>query len=120
MATDIKINGIVSVTRGRDFDDKYFRSGGIRLQYESYTSPVNSVNEGFLLEASFDTVTPYEYKTISSWAYDNTASNPNIQILDNRAVDVPCYHPGYAFVEELQTIAPKYRKEQETGNPHVN
>jgi predicted nucleotidyltransferase component of viral defense system len=50
LATDIKINGIVSVTRDHDFDDKYFRSGGIRLHYESYTSPVKALKKVFCLK----------------------------------------------------------------------
>ena len=41
-------------------------------------------------------------------------------ITDNRALDVNCYHPGYTFVEKLQTIATKYRKEQETGKSNPN
>lgn len=120
LSEEIKIDGIISVVRDHEFDDKYFRSGGIRLHYESYTTPVSSVKEGILLEAGFDTVTPFEYKTISSWAYDKACNNKSIQILDNRAIDVPCYHPGYTFVEKLQTIATKYRKERETGKPNVN
>jgi hypothetical protein len=72
------------------------------------------------LEAGFDTVTPFECKTISSWAYDKAITKKDIKILDNRAIDVPCYHPGYTFVEKLQTIATKYRREQETGKPNVN
>ena len=32
------------------------------------------------------------------------------------AVEVACYHPGYTFVEKLQTISTKYRGQQESGN----
>ncbi len=120
LAKDIAIDGIVSVARDHEFDDKYFRSGGIRLKYESYTTPVEGVKEGILLEAGFDIVTPFEPKTISSWAYEKASAIESIRIIDNRAVEVPCYHPGYTFVEKLQTIATKYRKEQETGEPNVN
>jgi hypothetical protein len=28
-------------------------------------------------------------------------------------VDIKCYHPGYTFVEKLQTISTKYRTEQQ-------
>jgi len=37
-------------------------------------------------------------------------------VIDNRAVDVPCYALGYTLVEKLQTVSTKYRKQQETGN----
>lgn len=120
LAEDIKIDGIVSVVRDHEFDDKYFRSGGIRLHYKSHTSPVSSVKEGILLEAGFDTVTLFETVTISSWAYDKAESNPDIKKSDNRAINIPCHHPGYTLVEKLQTISTKYRKEQETGIPNVN
>ncbi len=39
---------------------------------------------------------------------------------DNRAIDIPCYHPGYTLVEKLQTIATKFRRERETGKPNPN
>lgn len=120
LANDITIEGIVSVKRDTDFDDKYYRSGGIRLFYESFTTPVEGVKEGILLEAGFDTVTPFSNKTISSWAYDRAGANQSIEIIDNRAIDIPCYHPGYTFVEKLQTIATKFRKEQETGESNPN
>ncbi len=32
--------------------------------------------------------------------------------MDNSAFDILCYHPGYTFVEKLQTIATKFRQEQ--------
>ena len=120
LAQEIKIDGIVETKRDHDFDDKYYRSGGIRLLYESFFAPVEGVKEGILLEAGFDTVTPFNLITISSWAYDKVISNPKIQITDNRAIDVSCYHPGYTFVEKLQTIATKFRKEKETGEPNPN
>lgn len=41
-------------------------------------------------------------------------------MIDNRAKDVACYHPGYTFVEKLQTISTKYRKQQEEGDFPAN
>lgn len=38
-----------------------------------------------------------------------------MEIIDNRAVDVPCYHPGYTLVEKLQAISTKFRLQLETG-----
>lgn len=113
LAQTIQIAGIVSTERDTVFDDtEYYRSGGIRLYYKSKTVEVDRVKEGILLEAGFDTVTPNRKITISSWAYDKAKENPAINIIDNRAVDITCYHPGYTFVEKLQTITNKFRKEQ--------
>ncbi|MBS1512786.1 MAG: nucleotidyl transferase AbiEii/AbiGii toxin family protein [Bacteroidetes bacterium] len=121
LAQNIKIDGVVSVKRDTAFDDEaYYRSGGIRLLYESRTESIEGVKEGILLEAGFDTVTPNSNLTISSWAYDEAAGNSSIKINDNRAVGITCYHPGYTFVEKLQTIATKFRQEQEDNTERPN
>jgi len=113
LTADININGIVSVVRDHEFDDpQYYRSGGIRLKYNTATEPVAGMKEGILLEAGFDTVTPNSSLTISSWAYEKAVQS-NVSIIDNRAIDVACYNPGYTLVEKLQTIATKFRQEQE-------
>jgi predicted nucleotidyltransferase component of viral defense system len=113
LAKEIEINGILSVTRDKEFDDlKQYRSGGIRLHYENSTDVIEGVKEGILLEVGFDTVTPNNPITISSWAYDK-AIQQKVSIIDNRAIDIICYHPGYTFVEKLQTIATKFRQEQD-------
>lgn len=121
LAGAIEIDGIVSVERDVEFDDEaYYRSGGIRLLYESKTGSVAGLKDGILLEAGFDTVTPNTQITISSWAFEKAFSNPNIALMDNRAIDIICYHPGYTFVEKLQTIATKYRQEKEGAAPRAN
>lgn len=121
LAKEIKIEGIVSIERDTAFDDEdYYRSGGIRLHYESKTSNIEGVKEGILLEAGFDTVTPNEKLSISSWAFDKAIGNPEITLNDNRAMDINCYHPGYTFVEKLQTIATKYRQEQNGAESRPN
>lgn len=113
LAETIQIEGIVSVERDHAFDDTdYYRSGGIRLYYQSQTDAVSGVKEGILLEAGFDTVIPNQKRLISSWAYERIKGNAAIEVVDNRAVDIPCYHPGYTFVEKLQTIATKFRQMQ--------
>ncbi len=113
LASHIKIDGIVSIERDYAFDDElYYRSGGIRLHYETKTGSVDGVKDGILLEAGFDTVTPNTQISISSWAFERALKTDNITIIDNRAIDITCYHPGYTFVEKLQTIATKYRQEQ--------
>jgi hypothetical protein len=113
LENDIKIDGIISVVRDEAFDDeRQYRSGGIRLHYESKTDAIDGVKEGILLEVGFDTVTPNNPLTISSWAYEK-AIQQGVDIIDNRAVDIACYHIGYTFVEKLQTIATKFRQEQE-------
>ena len=119
LAKKIAIDGIVSVTRDTEFDDKpHYRSGGIRLHYDEITIPVEGLKEGVLLEVGFDTVAPNAPRTISSWAYD--FAKGNVEIADNRAIDVPCYHPGYTLVEKLQTLSTKYRRQQEEGTFPAN
>jgi hypothetical protein len=121
LAKTLAIDGIISVERDTAFDEaEYYRSGGIRLHYDSKTEKVEGVKEGILLEAGFDRVTPNSALTISSWAYDRAAATKGISIIDNRAKDIACYHAGYTFVEKLQTIATKFRQEQADGIPKVN
>jgi Nucleotidyl transferase AbiEii toxin, Type IV TA system len=113
LAANIQIDGIVRVERDLEFDDKdYFRSGGIRLYYTSYTTLLAGVKEGILLEVGFDDTSPNQPVTISSWAYDKAVTTPGIAIIDNRATGVVCYNFEYTFVEKLQTIATKFRRER--------
>ena len=113
LADKIKIDGIESVERDTAFDDANYRSAGIRLHYKNQTGTLQGLKDGILLEVGFDDVTPNIPRTISSWAYDYAATK--VAVSDNRAFDVACYHPGYTFVEKLQTISTKYRKQQEDG-----
>ncbi len=119
LATTISIEGITSIERDHDFDDKFFRSGGIRLVYPSLLENVSDLKEGILLEIGFDDTTPNESVTISSWAYDH-AIGKNVTITDNRANDIKCYHPGYTFVEKLQTVSTKFRQQQATNTTPTN
>lgn len=118
LAKSIVINGIVSVERDYEFDDlDKYRSGGIRLHYISYTPTLEGLKDGILLEAGFDTVTPNNPLTISSWIWDHLVSlNLHNNYIDNTAVGVACYHPGYTLVEKLQTIVRKFRN---SSNPTV-
>ena len=114
LAQTIVINGITAVERDKAFDDiRQYRSGGIRLAYASKNGSVEGLKDGILLEVGFDDVTPNEPRDISSWAYDYAASR--VEILDNRARAVACYHPGHTLVEKLQAISTKFRQQQETG-----
>lgn len=113
LAEYIHIDGIQKVERDTIFDDEKYRSGGIRLFYKSTYHNPHDVKEGILLEVGFDDITPNTPKTISSWVYDYAVGK--IDIIDNRAKEVLCYHPGYTFVEKLQTISTKFRKQQGQG-----
>jgi len=114
LAEEIRIDGIVVVARDQAFDDeRYYRSGGIRLSYKPVGGALAGLKDGILLEVGFDTVTPNEALTITSWAYDYAADK--VDVVDNRAVGVACYHPGYTLVEKLQAISTKFRKQQATG-----
>ncbi|KRQ17178.1 nucleotidyl transferase AbiEii/AbiGii toxin family protein [Bradyrhizobium manausense] len=114
----IKIDGISEVVRDTTFDDvPSYRSAGIKLKYDSVTEPMEGLRDGVLLEVGFDTVAPNTPKDISSWAYDYAADK--VEIIDNRAKAVPCYDAGYTFVEKLQTISTKFRKQQTDGTDPV-
>ncbi len=118
LAETITIDGIQKIERDTEFDNEAYRSGGIRLYYPETTGTKSDLKDGVLLEAGFDTVAPNIDKDISSWAYDYAASR--VELIDNRALAVPCYEPGYTLVEKLQTISTKYRKQHETGQFPAN
>ena len=115
----IKIQGIVSVVRDTAHDEAKYRSGGIRMHYHSYFPTLPGTKDGILLEVGFDDTTPYQAVTISSWAYDH-AVNERVPCWDNRAIDVKCYCIEYTFVEKLQTVSTKFRRQQEKGNFPTN
>ena len=116
-AKSLSINGINEIVRDHEFDDKEkFRSGGIRLYYESYTPTLEGLKDGILLEAGFDTVTPNSPIDISSWIWEHLISiEAHINYINNTAIGVQCYHPGYTLVEKLQTIVRKYRNKENPG-----
>lgn len=119
LAEYITIAGIEEVARDHVFDDvPKYRSGGIRLYYNSCMPSIASIKDGILLEVGFDDVIPNEPITISSWAYDYVKDKA--EFIDNRAKDVPCYHCGYTLIEKLQTISTKFRKQQEEGGLPAN
>jgi Nucleotidyl transferase AbiEii toxin, Type IV TA system len=113
LAKTIRIDGIDKVERDMAFDNKTLMSAGIRLSYKTHTEALAGLKPGVLLELGFDDVTPNTKKDISSWLYDHAADK--VPIIDNRAKGVACYDPGYTFVEKLQTVSTKFRRQQETG-----
>lgn len=120
LAENISITGIVSQERDHEFDNETFTSGGIRLFYDNKADKVEGLKDGILLEAGFDTVRPNNLLSISSWALDRAKQTRGINVIDNAAQEINCYHPGYTFVEKLQTIATKYRQEQADGKTRKN
>ena len=42
-----------------------------------------------------------------------------MEVIDNRANAVPCYAPAYTFVEKLQTISTKFRRQQAAGSDPI-
>jgi len=105
----IRIPGVESVERDTLFDDEKMRSAGIRLVYSPRAATVAGLKDGILLELGFDDTAPNRSVNISSWALDFAMSR-NVEVFDNRAVDVLCYAPTHTFVEKLQTISTKYRR----------
>ena len=103
------IHGVVDAVRDETFDDEKYRSGGVRLYYNSYFASSPGLKEGILLELGFDRTAPNEPRPISSWAYERSVGNPNVVVYDNRALRVPCYEPKYTFVEKLQAVVRKFR-----------
>ncbi|WP_316233795.1 nucleotidyl transferase AbiEii/AbiGii toxin family protein [Bradyrhizobium sp. SZCCHNPS2010] len=119
LAQTIKIDGIASVERDTEFDDiPKYRSGGIKLNYTPTVEAMEGLRDGVLLELGFDTVAPNTPKDISSWVYDYAVAR-KVDLIDNRAKAVPCYDPGYTFVEKLQTVSTKFRKQQADGSDPV-
>ena len=117
LANSLSINGIIEIKRDHDFDDlEKYRSGGIRLYYQSYTPTLEGLKDGILLEAGFDTVTPNQPIDISSWIWEHLESiNASDNYINNTAVGVHCYHPGYTLIEKLQTIIRKYRNKDNSA-----
>jgi hypothetical protein len=115
LADNTHIPGIVNVERDKTFDalPKYF-SGGIRLYYNAKFPSNGSAKEGVLLEAGFDNVIPNQPLDITSWALD-FALTKNVPVIDNKAIKISCYDPGYTLVEKLQAIVTKYRQYQTSG-----
>jgi hypothetical protein len=114
LAEQIAIPGLSKVRRDTSYDDDKYRNGGIILDYPSVTQQLPGVKEGILLEVGFDVTTPNSPCTISSWVLD-AALKAKLEIVDNRAVGIACYSPAYTFVEKLQTVSTKFRKQQEAG-----
>jgi hypothetical protein len=117
LADSLSINGIMEIKRDPDFDDtEKNRSGGIRLYYQSHTPTLEGLKDGILLEAGFDTVTPNKPIDISSWIWEHlVAINASSNYINNTAIGVHCYHPGYTLIEKLQTIVRKYRSKDNPG-----
>lgn len=112
LASSLKMDGI-EVKRDTSVDDEKCRSGGIRLHYKSlFEHPGQNIKEGVLLEVGFDNIQPNSAIDIGSWAMDK-AVEAKVDVIDNTAKEVPCYHQGYTLVEKLQTISTKFRKAKE-------
>jgi hypothetical protein len=114
LTQQIDIPGLLKIERLLEFDDDKARNAGILLIYPAVTQSLPGIKDGILLEVGFDVTAPNTPRTISSWSLD-AALKADLAVIDNRAVDVPCYALGYTLVEKLQTVSTKFRKQQETG-----
>ena len=115
----LKISGFTSVERDHSFDDEKLRSAGIRIHYPNLFGKIPDLKDGILLEVGFDQTTPNEMITLSSWVIDKAIS-VKLDVTYNQAVDVKCYVPEYTFVEKLQAVSTKFRKQQESGQMPTN
>ena len=111
LASKLKIDGISKIERDHEFDDQdKYRSGGIRIYYDSATTPIVGLKDGILLEVGFDQVTPNKPVSISSWVWNHLEkAELSKDFINNVANGVLCYHPGYTLIEKLQTIVRKFR-----------
>lgn len=119
LARTINIPGISEVIRDTAFDNRTLLSAGIRLVYPEKFAAIEGLKSGILLELGFDDTTPNERIDISSWAVDKALA-AKTDFIDNRALGIRCYHPGYTFVEKLQAISTKFRQQQASGGFPVN
>jgi hypothetical protein len=121
LASKLEIDGIVNIERDYEFDDlDKYRSGGIRIFYESHTQSIEGLKDGILLEVGFDQVTPNQPVDISSWIWQHLEkSGLDKDYKNNVANGVLCYHPGYTLIEKLQTIVRKYRYRENVGISNV-
>ena len=118
-AKELKIPDLL-FSRDHAFDDvNDMRSAGIRAEYSTHFDPVLGLKEGVLLELGFDQTTPNMPYDITSWAFEK-ATELKLPIIDNRAKQVSCYCAEYTFVEKLQTISTKYRKQQNENTMPIN
>jgi len=114
LCNDFEIPGL-TFERDHSFDDEKLRSAGIRGRYTSrFQESLNTdadrlLKPGILLEVGFDQTTPNTPCDITSWAYE-TAKSVEKNLIDNRALHIPCYNPEYTLVEKMQAISTKYRK----------
>jgi len=120
ITADISIPGLPEVKRDMAFDDAKLKSAGIRLNYEALYPVPKGVKVGVLLEAGFAKVTPNRECDITSWVYEHAVKSGLTGIIDNRALAVKCYEPGYTLVEKIQAISKKYRQQQEQGTMPQN
>lgn len=118
IAAELKINDFV-FSRDHAFDDESMRSAGIRAEYKALFDIVPDLKAGVVLELGFDKTTPNMPCDITSWAFEK-AKELNLPVIDNRAMQVSCYYPEYTFVEKLQTISTKYRKQQKENIMPIN
>lgn len=119
LANTIRIPGIIAVERDTNFDNKDLTSAGIRLVYSPAFQSIEGLKQGILLEVGFDDTTPNEALDISSWALDKAAA-VGVSFVNNRALAVKCYDPGYPLVEKLQAVSTKFRRQQELGGFPIN
>ncbi len=115
LQAQIVIPGIEAVEIDSDFTDESMRHIGLRLVYSTVFESLPALKRGILLEIGFDDTDPNAPRTISSWALeqaDSAGIRPGVDVVDNRAINIPCYLPGFTFVEKLQAVSTKYRLER--------
>ncbi|MCB0358487.1 MAG: nucleotidyl transferase AbiEii/AbiGii toxin family protein [Bdellovibrionales bacterium] len=112
LVNHIEVPGAISIERDVEWEDEKTRNCGIKIEYQARFPVEPSIKPFVLLEVGFAQVEPNGPVTISSWVSE-IAAKANLEIEDNRATEVRCYFPEYTFVEKLEAISRKYKREQE-------
>ncbi len=108
LANQLEIPDLI-FRRDHEFDDvSKMCSAGIRGTYPSHFPSLMALKEGVLFKVGFDKTTPYDFRNISSWAYEKAILS-GVKIINNQANRVKCFLPEYALIEKLQAISTQYR-----------
>lgn len=119
LSNKINIAG-VQVKRDHTFDDYRMRNAGIALIYPSFYQNIPDLLSCVLLEVGFGKTTPWLECDISSWAYNRASTKAPGRFIDNRALKVHCYHPGYTLVEKMEAVCRKHLKFLREGEVAAN
>lgn len=116
-------DGVIEVREDPTFADPKgeYRNIGIMLIYKTYFEGDPTLKPGVLLEVGFAKVEPAEPRDITSWVFEEArAALGEGVLIDNRAMGVLCYKPGYTLIEKLSALSGKHLKFLKNGKMEKN